>query len=222
MKVVPENDLRERVQRIVRERGLVGAAASTGIGASVLRSIATGAQVFEGSLFLVHEALGLPPPEFKRPCVLSQAQLRLLKELADIEVETPEKWTAVWGPASGLARRLFASGLLSLQQIKIGLEQWRINSEGKALLEKEFEVMASYDGGGFAEWLRDSLFDPTPDQLERITKLLEPHREMIETSLSQYEPEEHSWRDYRNALWEHIPEECNREMDRILGVEGSD
>jgi len=78
--------------------------------------------------------------------------------------------------------------------------------------------MASYDGGGFDGWLRDSLFGDVPEEkVERVKKLLEPYREGIQYALDHdYDPEEHSWRDYRNSLWYRVDDEVNKAIDVIL------
>ena len=78
--------------------------------------------------------------------------------------------------------------------------------------------MSSYDGGGFDEWVEDSLFPPTPeDKLQEIKLLLEPYREMIDNKLSDdFEPDTMSWRTYRNSLWSCIPEGINQRIAEIL------
>jgi hypothetical protein len=78
--------------------------------------------------------------------------------------------------------------------------------------------MSSYDGGGFDEWVEDSLFSTTTkEKLEEIKILLEPYRELIDNKLdSDFEPETMSWRTYRNALWSCISEEVNRKIAEIL------
>ena len=78
--------------------------------------------------------------------------------------------------------------------------------------------MASYDGGGFEEWVRDSLYGIISDEkVRKVIQLLEPFRETIDDRLdNDFNSEEQSWRDYRNALWEHIPEDVQQEVDVIL------
>lgn len=78
--------------------------------------------------------------------------------------------------------------------------------------------MTSYDGGGFEEWVRDSLYgNVTDEKVRQVTQLLEPFREAIDDRLdNDFNSEEQSWRDYRNALWDHIPEDVQREVDAIL------
>jgi hypothetical protein len=79
--------------------------------------------------------------------------------------------------------------------------------------------VSSYDGGDFDEWVRDSLFgDVSEEKVQLVMKLLEPHRESIEGSLEGFEPEEHSWRAYRNSLWDMIPDDVNKAVEVILGT----
>lgn len=79
--------------------------------------------------------------------------------------------------------------------------------------------MSSYDGGGFDEWVRDSLFgEVSEEKAQQVKKLLEPYREYVENSLDSFEPEEHSWRDYRNSLWYNIPDDVNKAIEVILGT----
>ena len=77
--------------------------------------------------------------------------------------------------------------------------------------------MSSYDGGGFDEWVEDSLFcSITPDQLGRIKALLEPYCESIDIKLVEdFEPDTMSWRTYRNDLWLYIPKNINDKIDEI-------
>lgn len=79
--------------------------------------------------------------------------------------------------------------------------------------------MSSYDGGGFDEWVRDSLFgEVSEEKVQQVKKLLEPYREYVENSLDSFEPEEHSWRDYRNSLWYNIPDDVNKAIEITLGT----
>lgn len=57
----------------------------------------------------------------------------------------------------------------------------------------------------------------TEEQFKAIVKLFEPHRESIERKMSEdYNPEEHSWRDYRNSMW-YSYEDLEPEIDKIMG-----
>lgn len=78
--------------------------------------------------------------------------------------------------------------------------------------------VASYDGGGFEEWVRSSLYgDISEEKIQQVLKLLAPFRKEIEYQLDEvFDPEEHSWRDFRNALWVHIPEGTQQDVDAIL------
>lgn len=78
--------------------------------------------------------------------------------------------------------------------------------------------MASYYGGGFEEWVRDSLLGDVPeDKIQRILRLLAPYKTVINERLDlDFDPEEHSWRDYRNSLWELIPDSFQMAVDAIL------
>jgi hypothetical protein len=77
--------------------------------------------------------------------------------------------------------------------------------------------MASMDEPTLEYWIRDSVYNVSNDKVEQIIKLLEPLREGIEYKLSEdYDPEEHSWRDYRNSLWYCVPDELNKEVDKII------
>lgn len=68
--------------------------------------------------------------------------------------------------------------------------------------------MSDYSGGGFVEWVEDSVvYDmKTPqDRVNGATALLGPYRAMIDSALEEFEPEEMCWRDFRNNLWDRIP-----------------
>lgn len=77
--------------------------------------------------------------------------------------------------------------------------------------------MSSYDGGGFEEWVRDSVFHTVPENyIQRVMQLLAPWRETIDEKCDDFDEETQSWRDYRNSLWEYIPKHINDEVDAIL------
>jgi len=79
--------------------------------------------------------------------------------------------------------------------------------------------VSSYDGGGFDEWVRDSLLGEIPEEkIQLVLKILGPYRESIENSLEGFESEEHSWRDFRNSLWYQIPDEVQKAVDVILNT----
>lgn len=76
--------------------------------------------------------------------------------------------------------------------------------------------MSSYDGGGFDEWLEDSFFsDITPDRWAAICAIMAPHRESVDIALEGFEPEEMSWRQFRNDLW-HIYEAESAKIQAVL------
>jgi pantetheine-phosphate adenylyltransferase len=78
--------------------------------------------------------------------------------------------------------------------------------------------MSSYDGGGFDEWLRDSIYGQvTDEQMAKILEVLEPLREYIDEKIGlQFESDTMSWRTYRNDLWLCIPEDVNAKVAAIL------
>jgi hypothetical protein len=78
--------------------------------------------------------------------------------------------------------------------------------------------MSSYSGGGFEEWLEDSIFRDaiTEECWRNLVALLEPHRDMIDGLCDDYDEEIQGWREYRNALWSLIPEDINKRVTEIL------
>lgn len=80
--------------------------------------------------------------------------------------------------------------------------------------------MSSMDEPTLEFFIRDSLFSPmAEDKFKAIVALLEPHRESIEYKMREdYNPEEHSWRDYRNSMWFTYEEEMKSAIDKILGT----
>jgi hypothetical protein len=77
--------------------------------------------------------------------------------------------------------------------------------------------MSSYDGGGFEEWLRDSIFQEISEEtLKKLSEVLEPHREMIDRMCCDYDKETQSWREYRNSLWSLIPPDVDQRVREIL------
>lgn len=76
--------------------------------------------------------------------------------------------------------------------------------------------MSSYDGGGFDEWLEDSFqAGIDPEKWRAIKAIMDPHRESIAIALEGFEPDEMSWRTFRNNLWYGREEEM-RKIDAIL------
>lgn len=77
--------------------------------------------------------------------------------------------------------------------------------------------MSSYGGGGFAEWLSDSIFkaDPSDEEVAALHVILAPYQADIEIGIDGFEPDSMSWRDYRNGLWERVPKEAS---DKVAGI----
>lgn len=70
-------------------------------------------------------------------------------------------------------------------------------------------------------FVQDSFFgNVTDEQLAAIVALLEPERESIEDRMAlDYEPEEYSWRDYRNGMWYSL-EQYDAQIKAITGDSG--
>jgi hypothetical protein len=79
--------------------------------------------------------------------------------------------------------------------------------------------MSSMDAPTLEFFIADSFHGPplTEAQFKQLVTLLEPHREAIERQMREdYDPEEHSWRDYRNSMWYGL-EHLDPAIDKILG-----
>lgn len=62
--------------------------------------------------------------------------------------------------------------------------------------------MASMDAATLEFFVADSFMNITPEQGRAIVVILEPERAWVEYRLGEdYDPAEHSWRDYRNSMW---------------------
>ena len=79
--------------------------------------------------------------------------------------------------------------------------------------------MASCEGSTLEYWIDESVYNVSPDIRHQIVKLLEPFRSVIEQQIENYEPEEQSWRDYRNAMWYTIPEDIEKQVDELIKQE---
>lgn len=78
--------------------------------------------------------------------------------------------------------------------------------------------MSSYDGGGFDEWVQDSFRGLTSEQETALKAVLEPFREMVDNMLESFEPDEMSWRTFRNDIYDLLPQETQDEVDAIFLV----
>lgn len=78
--------------------------------------------------------------------------------------------------------------------------------------------MSSRDGLDMESWLQDSLFGIGSDdpKFQQIIVLLEPYRDSLENAIFDFDEENQSWRDYRNALWSYIDPEIDDQINRIL------
>lgn len=82
--------------------------------------------------------------------------------------------------------------------------------------------MSSYDGGGFDEWLEDSLHytaetsEILKSRTASVGALLAPYRETIESGIDEYCADTMSWRDYRNGLWYRIDKRVNDLVGPIM------
>lgn len=74
--------------------------------------------------------------------------------------------------------------------------------------------MSSCPGSTLEDFVTDMFVcDLTASQMAAIVAVLEPARDYIEYRVSCYDPDEHSWRDYRNGIISYIDEplldQCN-------------
>jgi hypothetical protein len=77
--------------------------------------------------------------------------------------------------------------------------------------------MSSYDGGGFEEWVRDSIYgDVTEEQICAVIAVLEPVRAIIGQRCDDFDEDMQSWRDYRNSLWQLVPKDLDDRVTEIL------
>lgn len=77
--------------------------------------------------------------------------------------------------------------------------------------------MASMDAPTLEFFVHDLFMNVSDEQEVQIIAVLEPAREFVEYRLgSDYSPDEHSWRDYRNSLWAYSLEEYHQTVDAIL------
>lgn len=78
--------------------------------------------------------------------------------------------------------------------------------------------MSSMDAPTLEFFISDSFVPAlTEGQFKALVQLFEPHRESIEYRMNDYDREEQSWRDYRNAMWYSF-EDMKPAIDKILGV----
>ena len=84
--------------------------------------------------------------------------------------------------------------------------------------------MSSYDGGGFEEWVRDSVYgNVSEEQIQKIIAVLEPIRNYITDKCdNDYDEDTMSWREYRNSLWHTVPDELEAQVDAILHAHDDD
>lgn len=69
--------------------------------------------------------------------------------------------------------------------------------------------MSSFPGHTLEDFVRDAYMLNTEAEYQAMVAYLEPAREYVEQALDHYEPEECSWRDYRNNLAYMIQEIIN-------------
>lgn len=78
--------------------------------------------------------------------------------------------------------------------------------------------MASMDAATLEFFVADSFMDITPEQEREIVAILEEERRHIEYKMSSdYDPEEHSWRDYRNAMWDTLGQ-YSAAIKAVIGI----
>jgi len=83
--------------------------------------------------------------------------------------------------------------------------------------------MASFDGTPTLEyWLDETVSRPPlgPEEMAKLVEILEPCRESIEEALRGYDEQDEetrqSWRDFRNSLWDHVPEDLDAQVTSLL------
>jgi hypothetical protein len=71
-------------------------------------------------------------------------------------------------------------------------------------------IMSSIPSFELDEWFVRDFYvsDLTDDEIQTVLKAWEPFRERIEYLLGDFEPEEQSWRSYRNSAFEWLCDHC--------------
>lgn len=79
--------------------------------------------------------------------------------------------------------------------------------------------MSSCDECTLEFFIHDSFFcELTDEQFEKLVRLLEPERKWIEDNImDDFNEEEHSWRTYRNDLWDSLDKKYEKRIEVIIG-----